>query len=106
MATVIHGHGAYGASKALAWSAWSWCELGRCGGEGRGPGRQARGKCRTGPGAQVMNEIKVMLQAGFHPNLASLLGWYVDPDDSTICLVMGCCEGGTLAALLKVSWSR
>jgi len=49
-----------------------------------------------------MNEIKVMLRAGFHPNLASLLGWYVDPTDNIICLVMGYCEGGTLSTLLKV----
>ena len=55
-----------------------------------------------GPLTQVMNEIKVMLKAGFHPNLASLLGWYIDPTDDIICLVMGYCEGGTLSTLLKV----
>ena len=49
-----------------------------------------------------MNEIRVMLRAGFHPNLASLLGWYLDPNDHMICLVMGFCEGGTLSSLLKV----
>lgn len=52
---------------------------------------------------QVMNEISVMQQAGFHPNLVHFKGWYRDPQDGCMCLVMGYCEGGSLAALLRVS---
>lgn len=49
-----------------------------------------------------MNEIEVLHRAGFHPNLVLFKGWYKDIDDGLMCLVMGFCEGGTLADLLKV----
>jgi hypothetical protein len=48
-----------------------------------------------------MNEIEVMAAAGRHPNLVQFRGWYVD-GQGVICLLLGCCEGGMLAALLKV----
>ena len=49
-----------------------------------------------------MNEIEVMKRAGQHPNLVHFRGWFHDPSDSVLCLVMSYCEGGTLSALLKV----
>ena len=52
--------------------------------------------------SQVMNEVEVMQAAGYHPNLVHFHGWYRDPQDGQLCLVMGFCEGGTLARLLKV----
>lgn len=51
---------------------------------------------------QVMNEVEVMQAAGHHPNLVHFHGWYRDPQDGQLCLVMGFCEGGTLSRLLKV----
>ncbi len=49
------------------------------------------------PPKEIMNEIEVMQRAGNHPNLVNFRGWYKDPADGVMCLVMGFCEGGTLA---------
>ncbi|KXZ54767.1 hypothetical protein GPECTOR_4g837 [Gonium pectorale] len=47
------------------------------------------------------NEVAVLTRAGFHPNLVEFRGWYRDPRDGIMCLVMGYCGGGTLAQLIK-----
>ncbi|GAX77106.1 hypothetical protein CEUSTIGMA_g4552.t1 [Chlamydomonas eustigma] len=49
----------------------------------------------------AMNEVEVLQAAGHHPNLVHFHGWYRDPQDNLLCLVMGYCEGGTLSKLLK-----
>jgi serine/threonine protein kinase len=51
---------------------------------------------------QSGNEVEVLATAGVHPNLVPFRGWYVD-SSNILCLVLGHCEGGTLASLLKVS---
>jgi serine/threonine protein kinase len=51
--------------------------------------------------AQVSNEVEVLTCAGSHPNLVPFRGWFVD-SNGVLCLLLGHCEGGTLAALLKV----
>jgi hypothetical protein len=51
--------------------------------------------------AQVSNEVEVLTCAGSHPNLVPFWGWFVD-SAGVLCLLLGHCEGGTLAALLKV----
>lgn len=45
----------------------------------------------------------MLVTAGNHPNLVPFKGWYRD-DEGVLCLVLGHCEGGTLATLLKVGW--
>jgi hypothetical protein len=45
-----------------------------------------------------------MIRAGSHANLVEFRGWYRDAEQ-LLCLVMGYCEGGTLAQLIKV-WTR
>ncbi len=50
---------------------------------------------------QVTNEVEMYRSAGLHPNLVALRSWYRD-EQGVLCLVMGYCEGGTLAAVLKV----
>jgi hypothetical protein len=50
---------------------------------------------------QVSNEVEVLTCAGSHPNLVPFRGWFVD-GSGVLCLLLGHCEGGTLAALLKV----
>ncbi|EFJ41490.1 hypothetical protein VOLCADRAFT_68198, partial [Volvox carteri f. nagariensis] len=47
------------------------------------------------------NEVAVLTRAGSHPNLVEFRGWYRDPRDGVMCLVMGYCGGGTLAQLIK-----
>jgi hypothetical protein len=49
----------------------------------------------------VSNEVEVLTCAGSHPNLVPFRGWFVD-SAGVLCLLLGHCEGGTLAALLKV----
>jgi hypothetical protein len=49
----------------------------------------------------VSNEVEVLTCAGSHPNLVPFKGWFVD-GSGVLCLLLGHCEGGTLAALLKV----
>jgi len=48
----------------------------------------------------VQNEVEMMKQARGHPNLVSYKGHY-RTKDNILCIVMGYCEGGTLADLLK-----
>lgn len=50
--------------------------------------------------AEVRHEIEMMRQAGKHPSIVPFKGWFKD-DEGVLCLVMGYCEGGTLAAVLK-----
>ena len=54
--------------------------------------------------SQVYNEIALLYKAGSHRNLVSFKGWYRDKEN-VICIVMGNCEGGTLASLLKAKAS-
>ncbi|WIA36057.1 hypothetical protein OEZ86_007415 [Tetradesmus obliquus] len=49
---------------------------------------------------QVSNEVEVLTAAGSHPNLVPFRGWWRDAG-GVLCLLLGQCEGGTLAALLK-----
>ncbi|WIA15886.1 hypothetical protein OEZ85_012635 [Tetradesmus obliquus] len=49
---------------------------------------------------QVSNEVEVLTAAGSHPNLVPFRGWWRDAG-GVLCLLLGHCEGGTLAALLK-----
>ncbi|GLC65280.1 hypothetical protein PLESTF_000271800 [Pleodorina starrii] len=51
--------------------------------------------------SEADNEVAVLTRAGYHPNLVEFLGWYRDPRDGVMCLVMGYCAGGTLAQLIK-----
>jgi len=50
---------------------------------------------------QVQNEVDMMKQAGWHPNLVSYKGHYRTRASNILCIVMGYCEGGTLADVLK-----
>lgn len=43
----------------------------------------------------------MLTAAGSHPNLVPFRGWWRDAG-GVLCLLLGHCEGGTLAALLKV----
>ncbi|GLI67310.1 hypothetical protein VaNZ11_011496, partial [Volvox africanus] len=51
--------------------------------------------------SEAENEVAVLNRAGSHPNLVEFRGWYRDPRDGVMCLVMGYCSGGTLAQLIK-----
>uniref|UniRef100_A0A061R280 non-specific serine/threonine protein kinase n=1 Tax=Tetraselmis sp. GSL018 TaxID=582737 RepID=A0A061R280_9CHLO len=49
---------------------------------------------------QVLNEVEMMKRAGWHPNLVSYKGHFYTAE-GVLCIVMGYCEGGTLAELLR-----
>ncbi|GIL82931.1 hypothetical protein Vretifemale_11833, partial [Volvox reticuliferus] len=51
--------------------------------------------------SEAENEVAILTRAGSHPNLVEFRGWYRDPKDGVMCLVMGYCAGGTLAQLIK-----
>ncbi len=105
------GGGGYARNSAAAASGG-----GAAGGSSRGATGLAR-KCvvkkldrvpsRAGPGGigpnqqDLMNEVLVLQAAGHHPNLVHFYGWYRDPHDGLLCLVMSYCEGGTLSRLLR-----
>lgn len=49
---------------------------------------------------QVRNEVELMKHASGHPNLVAYKGYY-RTKENVLCIVMGYCEGGTLAELLR-----
>eukprot|EP00775_Hariotina_reticulata_P009544 gene9544-9708_t len=55
---------------------------------------------RSSQKQQSGNEVEVLATAGVHPNLVPFRGWYLD-SSNILCLVLGHCEGGTLATVLK-----
>lgn len=50
--------------------------------------------------SEVENEVEILREAGRHPNLVPFKGWYKD-EEGVLCLVLGYCDGGTLASVLK-----